>query len=207
MKLYNTLSHKTKKDCYTQKMCEILDGMPNMLDSHEYISTLVNLPEEEHYKACHTALEKEMLLFMSTVSNQIFYKNHFSVEHQIKALEACKSMVNTFYSDGNYGSCYRSMVYLSGDLGRLYSAAGDDEKALKCLAECAALAKKHDSLPQETEHTSLFLQGYKYKKPKYGKTMCERMKRIFLNDYQQTDICLSNELIASDAFKNLLDSM
>ena len=41
---YNTLSHKTKKDCHTQRMLEILHGMPNMLDTREYISTLVNLP-------------------------------------------------------------------------------------------------------------------------------------------------------------------
>lgn len=204
---YNTLSHKTKKECYTEKMLDILNGMPNMLDSREYIATLINLPEEEHYTACHNAFDRELLLFMSTVSNQIFYTNHFPVEHQIKALEVCKDIINTFYDDGNYGSCYRSMIYLYGNLGQLHSAAGDDETALKYLAECARLAKKHDSLPQETEHSSLFMQGHTYQKTKYGKTMCERMKRIFLEDYRKADLHLSDELLSSAEFERILNSL
>lgn len=202
---YNTLSHKTKKDCHTQRMLEILHGMPNMLDTREYISTLVNLPEDEHYEACFKALDREMLLLMSTVSNKIFYRNHFPPEHQIQALESCKSIADAFYSDGNYGSCYRSMIYLLGNLGQLYGATGDGETALKYLKECAALAKKHDSLPEETEHNGIFMQGSTYKKAKYGKTMCERMKRIFLNDYQQSPYPLPQELLNSEEFKEILD--
>lgn len=202
---YNTLSHKTKKDCYIQKMLDLLECMPNMMDSREYISTLINLPDAEHYSACHKALDKEMILFMSTVSNQIFYKKHFTVEHQIKALEKCRRIIEEFYDDGNFGSCYRSMVYLLGDLGRLYSAAGDDETAVKYLTECALLAKNYDDLPQENEHNSVFMQGYIYKKTKYGKTLCERMKHIFLNDYQKAEICLSAELAASKEFAEILN--
>ncbi|MBQ2963678.1 MAG: helix-turn-helix transcriptional regulator [Clostridia bacterium] len=202
---YNTLSHKTKKDCHTQRMLEILHGMPNMLDTREYISTLVNLPEDEHYEACFKALDREMLLLMSTVSNKIFYRNHFPPEYQIQALESCKSIADAFYSDGNYGSCYRSMIYLLGNLGQLYGATGDGETALKYLKECAALAQKHDSLPEETEHNGIFMQGSTYKKAKYGKTMCERMKRIFLNDYQQSPYPLPQELLNSEEFKEILD--
>lgn len=201
---YNTLSHKTKKVCYTQRMLDILYSMPNMLDTREYISTLVNLPEDEHYQACYKALDREMLLLMSTVSNKIFYKNHFSPEYQIEALESCKNIVNTFYSDGNYGSCYRSMIYLLGNLGQLYSATGDDKTALKYLKECALLAKKHDSLPEETEHNGIFMQGSTYKKAKYGKTMSQRMKRIFLNDYQKSPYPLSDELLSSKEFEEIL---
>ena len=146
-----------------------------------------------------------MLLLMSTVSNKIFYRNHFPPEHQIQALESCKSIADAFYSDGNYGSCYRSMIYLLGNLGQLYGATGDGETALKYLKECAALAKKHDSLPEETEHNGIFMQGSTYKKAKYGKTMCERMKRIFLNDYQQSPYPLPEELLKSEEFKEILD--
>ncbi len=197
---YNTLSHKTGKDCYTKKMLDILSGMPNMIDSREYISTLINLPEEEHYTACFEALDREMLLFMFTVSNQLFYKKHFSTQHQIKALEACYSMINTFYDDGNYGSCYRSTVYLLGDLGRLYFANGDTENAVKHLKKCALLAKKHDELAPEAEHSSLFMQGHIYRKTKYGKTLCERMKRRYLTEFD-----LSDEFKASKEFEQILD--
>lgn len=202
---YNTLSHKTKKECYTRKMLDILSDMPNMTDSREYIATLINLPEDEHYQACHNAFDREMLLFMSTVSNQIFYKNRYTVEHRIKALETCKSIIDLFYENSDYGACYRSVVYLLGDLGRHYSASGDDETALKYLTDCALLAKKHDSLPQETQHDSLFMQGHTYKKSKYGKTLCERMKRIFLNDYRKAEIHLSEALVNSDEFQNVLN--
>ena len=202
---YNTLSHKTKKDCYTKRMLDILNGMPNMLDTREYISTLVNLTVEEHYNSCYTALDREMLLLMSTVSNKIFYKNHFPPEYQIEALEGCKKIVDTFYNDGNYGACYRSMIYLLGNLGQLYSATGDNETALKYLRECALLAKKHDSLPEETDHNGTFMQGSTYKKAKYGKTMCERMRNIFLKDYQRSPYPLPDDLLISEEFKKILD--
>lgn len=197
---YNTLSHKTKNEKHTQKMLEISKEMPKMNDSREYISTVINLPDEEHYAACREALDKEMLLFLSTVSNQIFYKKHFSLDYQIEAIERCVKIADTFYDDGNYGSCYRSMIYIFGNLGHMYFEKGDTENAVKYLTKCAQTAKKHDNLPPENEHHSLFMEGSVYRKTKYGKTMCDRMKKHFISSYP-----LSDEFKSTDEFKKIIE--
>lgn len=199
---YNTLSYVTKKEKYIQKMLDISKEMPSINDSREHLATVINLPDEEHYPACRNALESEMLLFISSVNNLIHYKEHFSVDYKISAIERCISIINAFYDDGNYGSCYRSMIYIFGDLGRLYAEKGDNENALKYLAKCAEEAKKHDTMPSETEHYSLLMEGSVYKKTKYGKTMCERMKRNFLNNYS-----LSDEFKENEEFKKIVEML
>ena len=196
---YNTLSHKTGKDKYTEKMLEIAKEMPCMIDSREYLETIINLPNDEHYSACKIALDNEMLLFMSTISNLLFYKKHFSVEYQIEAMEKCFSVLNTVYDDGNYGSCYRSVIFLLGDLGRMYLETGDTKNGLGYLRKCAELAKRHDELPEETTHNSMLLNGTIYKKTKFGKTMCERMKDNFLNKYN-----LSEDIKSTEGFNEII---
>ncbi len=197
---YNTLSHKTQKEKYTDKMLKTAKEMPKMTDCGDYLMTIINLPDDEHYAACYAALDSEMLLLMSTISNQIHYKKHFSAEHEIKAKERLIKMVEMFYDDGNYGSCYRSMIYARGDLGRLYYEIGDKGKTLKHLKKCAEEAKRHDNLPPETEHNSLYMSGHVYKKTKYGKTMCERMKKLFEDNYG-----FSEEFKSSDEFKSITE--
>lgn len=197
---YNTLSHKTGKDKYTEKMLEIAKEMPCMIDSREYLETIINLPDDEHYSACKTALDNEMLLFMSTISNMLFYKKHFSVEYQIEAIKKCLTVLNMVYDDGNYGSCYRSVIFLLCDLGRLYFENGNADKCLEYLRKCAELAKKHDDLPEETTHNSMLLDGSIYKKTNFGKTMCERMKNNFLNKY-----LLSDEFKTTTQFNEIIN--
>lgn len=197
---YNTLSHKTGKDKYTEKMLEIAKEMPCMIDSREYLETIINLPDDEHYSACKIALDNEMLLFMSTISNLLFYKKHFSAEYQIGAMEKCLGVLNTVYDDGNYGSCYRSVIFLLGDLGRMYIEIEDTNKGLFYLKECAELAKKHDELPEETTHNSMLLDGAVYKKTKFGKTMCERIKDNLLNKYN-----LSETIKSTNEFKAIIN--
>ena len=197
---YNTLSHKTQKKKYTDKMLEMAKEMPKMTDCGDYLMTIINLPDDEHYDACREAFDSEMLLLMSTVSNQIHYKKHFSPEYEIAAKERIIKMIETFYDDGNYGSCYRSMIYAWGDLGRTYFENGDSSNALKYLEKCASEAKKHDEMPEETTHESLFMKGHVYKKTKYGKTMCERMKKFFENEYN-----FSDEFKSTDEFKKIIE--
>ncbi len=197
---YNTLSHKTGKAEYSEKMLEIAKEMPCMIDSREYLETVINLPDDEHYSACKAALDNEMLLFMSTISNLLFYKKHFSEEYQIEAMEKCLGVLNTVYDDGNYGSCYRSVIFLLGDLGRMYFEIGDTNKGLEYLRKCAELAEKHDELPEENTHNSMLLDGAVYKKTKFGKTMCERMKENFLNKYN-----LSEGVKSTNEFKGIIN--
>ncbi|MBQ8764139.1 MAG: helix-turn-helix transcriptional regulator [Clostridia bacterium] len=197
---YNTLCYKTKKEKYTEKTREMAKEMPKMTDSGDYIMTIINLPDDEHYAACDEALENEILLLMGTVNNKIHYKKKFSTEYEIEAKEKLVKMVEMFYDDGNYGKCYRSMIYALGDLGRLYFEIGDEANALKYLEKCATQAVKHDGMPEETKLGSLIMEGHVYKKTKYGKTMSERMKDRFENSYN-----LSDEFKASKEFVKIID--
>lgn len=199
---YNTLSHKTQKEKYTQKMLAIAKEMPSMFDSRQHIETIINLPDDEHYTAVCEAFESELLLLLGTVCHQIQYKKHFSLDYEIEAKERIVKMVEMFYDDGNYGKCYRSMIFAWGDLGRLYFEKGDESTALKYLAKCAEESKKHDEMPAETVHHSLLTEGHIYKKTKYGKTMSERMKDRFMNDYK-----LSDEFKSSEEFEKIVEML
>ncbi len=197
---YNTLCYKTEKEEYTEKTREMAKEMPKMTDSGDYVMTIINLPDNEHYAACDEALENEILLLMGTVNNKIHYKKHFSTEYEIEAKERLIKMVDMFYDDGNYGKCYRLMIYAWGELGRLYFEIGDEETALQYFEKCAIESKKHDEMNEETVLDSLLMKGHVYKKTKYGKTMCERMKNHFENNYE-----LSEEFKASEDFKRIID--
>ncbi len=197
---YNTLSHTTKKEKYTVKMREIAEEMPNILDSKDYILTIINLSEEEHFDACRNALDSEMLLLVSTINNIIQYpESEFSTDRKIKAAEKCLNILNTFYDDGNYGSCWRSVIYILGDLGRWYYEINDADTAVMYLEKCATEAAKHDRLSGETKHASLLMEGAVYQKNKYGKTMCERMKDNFIFKYK-----FSSVFKDTDEFKKII---
>lgn len=197
---YNTLSHVTGKEKYTLKMREIAEEMSNILDSKDYILTIINLSDEEHSDACRNALDSEMMLLVSTINNLIQYpKCSFSTENKIKAAEKCLNILNTFYDDGNYGSCWRSVIYILGDLGRWYYEIKDADTAVVYLEKCAKEASRHDRLAQKTKHTSLLMEGAVYQKSKYGKTMCERMKDNFIFNYKFSTVFKN-----TDEFKNIL---
>ena len=196
---YNTMEHVTNDEKYIQKKMKIADEMSNMINSKEYLMTVMNLPRDEHFSACRTALDCELLIMIGTVNNLVNYKNEFSAEYKIKAIEKMLGILNVFYDDGNYGQCYRSVVFMLGDLGRLYFENGDSKNALKYLKKCAELAFKHDNLPEEHIHNSLLMNDAVYRKTKYGKTLCERMKERFLNGYS-----LSEDLKNCPEFKGIL---
>lgn len=196
---YNTMEYVTNDEKYVQKKMKIADEMPNMINSKEYLMTVMNLPCDEHFSACTTALDSELLIMIGTVNNLINYKNEFSAGYKIKAIEKMLGILNAFYDDGNYGQCYRSVVFMLGDLGRLYFENGDCDNALKYLKKCAELAFKHDNLPEEHMHNSLLMSGAVYRKTKYGKTLCERMKERFLSRYS-----LSEDFKNRQEFKDVL---
>ncbi len=65
--------------------------------------------------------------------------------------------------------------------------------------EILTIAKQHDELPEENTHNSMLLNGAIYKKTKFGKTMCERMKDNFLNKYN-----LSEDIKTTEGFNEII---
>lgn len=197
---YNTMGHVTKDEKYVSKKMAIADEMPNMMNSKEYIRTVINLPEEEHFSACRNALGCELLLMLGTVSNLIHYKDRFSDEYKIQAMEKVLGVLRLIYDDGNYGVCYRSYVFMLADLAKTYYEIGDSENALKYLKECAEEARRHDALPEEAAQESLLMGGEVYRKTKYGKTLSERMKKKFTEDFS-----FSEEFKACKEFEDIVE--
>lgn len=197
---YNTLGYKTGDEKFVAKKMAIADEMPNMLNSKEYIRTVINLPDEEHFFACRNALGCELLLMLGTVNNLIHYKDKFSPEYKIKAIERVIGALKLIYDDGNYGVCYRSYVFMLADLAKIYYENGDEANALKYLKECAEEARRHDDLPEEIEQKSLLMDGEIYRKTKYGKTLCERMKENFSDSFG-----FSEEFKACREFKDIIE--
>ena len=197
---YNTLGGKTGDEKYIIKKMAIADEMPNMINSKEYIRTVINLPDDEHFSACRNALGCELLLMLGTINNLINYKNKFSDEYKIKAIEKAIGMLELIYDDGNYGVCYRSYVFMLESLGRIYYENGDTANSLKYLKRCAEEARRHDALPDEVAQESLLMGGEVYRKTKYGRTLSERMRKKF-----SEEIYFSEEFKSCKEFKNIIE--
>ncbi len=197
---YNTLGGKTGDEKYIIKKMAIADEMPNMINSKEYIRTVINLPDDEHFSACRNALGCELLLMLGTINNLINYKNKFSDEYKIKAIEKALGVLELIYDDGNYGVCYRSYVFMLESLGRIYYENGDTANSLKYLKRCAEEARRHDALPDEVAQESLLMGGEVYRKTKYGRTLSERMRKKF-----SEEIYFSEEFKSCKEFKNIIE--
>lgn len=197
---YKTLSYTENDESYIKKMEEINKDLPVMRDSRDYTATHMYLPGEKHNAACRNAIEELLFLLNGATVNYCFYDDDFDYDFKIKAADMILSVMNTVYSDGNYGENWHNVVYNYGHLGHWYYELGEKEKSLEYLRKCAEISKKYDEMPQETEHGSLLFEGKVFEKAVRGRTMCERMKYHFTVNYP-----LSDEFKSSAEFKEILD--
>lgn len=197
---YKTLSYTENDESYIDKMEEINKDLPAMRDSRDYTATHMYLPGEKHNKACRTAIEELLYLFYGATCNYCYYNDEFPVDFKIEAAKTVLTIADSVYTDGNYGENWHNVVYDYGHLGHWYFEKGDTAKAIEYLKKCAELSAEYDSMPTETEFNSLLLKGSGFKKPERGRTMKERMKHHFLNNYP-----LSDEFKSSDEFKAILE--
>ena len=121
------------------------------------------------------------------MSHYCFYDENFSAEYKIEAITKIITVLETIYTDGNYGKSWLFIIYNYGNLGQLYHQTGDDRKALEYLKKSACLAKKYDTMPDITEMTSQFFENRVFEKTLRGKTMCERMTQLFTKNYPLSD--------------------
>ena len=197
---YKTLSYTEKDDSYIEKMVKINSDLPVMRDSRDYTATHMYPPGEKHDKACRAAIEELLFLLDGATVNYCFYNDDFSTEFKIEAAITLLKVMDLIYTDGNYGENWHNVVYNYGHLGHWHFELDNTEKALDYLKKCAELSVKYDSLQSETELTSHLLNGVKFKKTVRGRTMCERMKHHFLDNYP-----LSDEFKNSAEFKEILE--
>lgn len=201
--IYKRLQNVESSGVTSEDLTGILEQMPALHNSRDYISTYILSPGNEHDEACRKAIDELMYLLCGAIVNYCYYDDRFTPLFKIGIMESQNKMLDELYPHGDYGKNFLQVVYRYGHLGHLYFEAGNTEKAIANLQKCAELAKKYDNLPEITERTSPLFEGMTFKKesvPKaHSETMSQRMKRLMLEKYQ-----LSTNFKDGDAFKRII---
>ena len=162
---------------------KILSEMPDMLNSRDYLSTMLITDKQKHYEACSDAIENILYFLNNTVSHYCFYDESFSAEYKIDAINKVINIINTVFSDGNFGKLWLNMIYNYGHLARLHFENNDYDNALKNLDICVSFAKKYDNLPEASVRTAQFFENRIYEKTHRSRTMCQRIKYLVTDKY------------------------
>lgn len=194
----HTKAHYTGNNEYQLEAEKILSEMPDMINTKDYISTMLISDKQKHYEACGNAVENNLFLLQNAVSHHCVYDDNFSAGYKIEAIRKMIDICNTIYTDGNYGKCWQNMIYNYGHLVYLYFSQGDTENALESLRLCAETAHRYDNMDEKTERTSQFFENTLYNKKLRGKTMCQRMKFLITERYP-----LSDEFKCSNEFTEI----
>ncbi len=192
----------TGENCYQEKAMEILCEMPEMINSRDYLSTMLTFDKAEHFSACSGAIEQLVYMLQNVTNHYCYYDDSFSAEYKIQAINKMLSVFEIFFTDGEYGKLWHHVIYNYGHLGRFYYELGDIDNAMKCFNTCANYAYKYDSSPRALKRSAQFFEGRIYEKTLRGKTMCERMKILFTERYP-----LSSEFKGTSEFKTIIDKL
>jgi len=195
----HTKAHYTGNDIYQLQAEQILSEMPDILNTKNYLSTMLITDKNKHYAACSDAIENMLFLLEHSVNHLCLYEEDFSAEYKTEALNKMLAVYDIFYTDGNYGKSWLDVIYNHGHLGLFYAESGDTKKALVHLKAAAEYAVKYDNLPDISERKAQFFESRNYVKTARGKTMCQRMKYLFTEKYE-----FSDEFRSSAEFKEVL---
>lgn len=196
----HTKAHYTENNEYQLQAERILSEMPDMINTKDYLSTMLISDKEKHYFACGDTIENLLFLLAHSVDHYCLYDDSFSPDYKIEALKKLLSVYDLFYTDGNYGKSWFDVIYNHGHLGHLYAEKGDFGSAIKHLKLSVKYAEKYDNLPQLSERNAQFFEGRSYEKTPRGKTMCQRLKYLITEKYP-----LSDEFKQTAEFKELTE--
>ena len=171
--------------------------------------------DEENIRAgCRNLIDKLIPCLDDAMKHYVLFatraREHSTkeqIQETVDALEKITTIYNIFYPDEVFGDCWRKAIYTYGDLGEAYHLLGDNEKSLQNFRKCAELAKRFDTLPDETERHNLFFEGTIYKKSDdpsvfSDSSLCDLMRRYMLEIFS-----LSDEFKATSEFKEIIDIM
>lgn len=176
-------AHYTGVEEYQLQAEKILSEMPALINTKDYLSTMLISDKEKHYEACGSVIENLLFLLQHSADHYCLYDDAFSVEYKIEALEKMLKIYEIIYNDGNYGKSWLDVIYNYGHLVHLYHEDKNDKKALYCMDMCCELARKYDELPEKSERSAQFFENRIFEKTERGKTMCERMKYLITEKY------------------------
>ena len=213
---YRNLARIDASPITYQDIYSLLDTLPSIMETKDYLQCYMHeFNDKARIRSGCRNLIDELLHYLDDAVSHFVLPPSLSgtkpsVEQQREmadAFEKMKTVYELFYPDGVYGKSWRRVIYIYGYLGQAYQNLGDDEKALAYLRKCAELAKRFDTLPEETERHTLFFEGTVYRKSEDASvfsdtSICEQMTRHMTKNYP-----LSDEFKAKPAFQEILEIM
>ncbi len=192
-------AHNTGDESYQLMAEEILSEMPELINSREYLSTMLISNPERQFAACCRAIEQALYILQGSVNHLCCYADRFTVEEKIEAIQKMLTVIDMVYEKGDYGKMWVHLIYNYGHLGYLYAQLDDRGRALENLRLSAVHAREFDALHEVVFRQSLLFRGQTYKKAARGKTICERMKIYMTERYQ-----LSEKFKATQEFREII---
>lgn len=198
----HTKSYYTGNEEYQTRAEEILSEMPDLINTRDYLSTMLISNKDRHYEACSSVIEMLLFLLEHSVDHYCLYDESFSAEYKIDAIKKMLSIYDIIFTDNVYGKSWLDVIYNYGHLGHLYHEAGDDFNALQNLRKCAELSVEYDNLPEKSLRSAQFFENRVFTKTERGKSMCERMKYLMTEKYP-----LSADFKESTGFKEIISTL
>ncbi len=197
-----------------QEMYNLIDEMPGISDSKEYMLGYLPLDPDAIRQGCQKLFDSLLFYFDQAVSHythtQFLYGKEPSSEEineSITALEMLNGIYENVYSDGNYGKSWLPVIYNYGYLGQYYHRIGNDAKALENLKRCAELAKKFDTMPDITERTALLFKGSVLNKQEDVNVLLDASLRKQMTHHMLDNYPLSDEFKAKPEFQEIINIM
>ncbi len=179
---------------------KILEEMPIMQNTRDYLSMFMYPYDDEKRAAVCAAGTSEMLSLLGQIINR---KHSSPLDYDENVIEAYVKLVEAVMPDGDYGKCFDLVIYDYGYIGVKKYINGDAAGALECFEKMCRLAVEYDNLPEITTHTSFTLEGLEFDKARTllgTSKMTDRMRHHMLKNYPLTD-----EFKNSKEFKEVIE--
>ena len=180
---------------YRIQACEIINTMPALSNSKEYLSTLTS--DGSNRDEIHKGTIEELLYLLQNVITGFCYtSDKFSAQYKIGVIKSINDLFGMVDSDDNYSKNRIHLIYNYGRLGRYYYEIGDKNNSIKYLKLAAESAIKFDA----HENTEMIYRHYECSGAFKEMNMSKRMKELMLNHYH-----FSEGFKASDEFKQVIE--
>lgn len=179
---------------YLDKAQSIIKTLPAMSDSKEYLSFMYSRNEEN--KPIDTISELIHLL-CDTIFCHCFFNPDYTKENNINLLNCLLELINTVYTDKNYGKNCWWRLYNYGHLGRFYYQVGDEENALINMKIAAEYAAELDENPELSQQAAWFYE----RNGIYRETKAKEFMKIVMTEHYG----LSDGFKAKAEFKEIID--
>ena len=83
----HTKAHYTEKEEYQQQAENILSEMPSMINTKDYLSTMLITDKNKQQMACADSIENLLFLLEHSVDHFCLYDDSFSAEYKIEAIK------------------------------------------------------------------------------------------------------------------------